>query len=192
MRSTNPHQVVGLKTGHALSVGLKVIACVGEKLEEREAGNTTAVVFSQLKALADNIKDWTHVVIGTDCLSSTSFSNYCPSAYEPVWAIGTGKTASPEQAQEVHAEIRKWLSENVSASVASTTRVIYGGTSGYQLAFTHTNICFFPPTLAGSVKPENSHDLAKKPDIDGFLVGGCSLKAIEFVPIINAVSEKHK
>ncbi len=127
--------------------GLKVIACVGEKLEEREAGNTTNVVFSQLKSIADSIQDWQNVVI----------------AYEPVWAIGTGKTATPQQAQEVHIEIRNWLSKNVSKSVADTTRIIYGG----------------------SVTAKNCKELAKEVDIDGFLVGGASLKP-EFYEIINA------
>ncbi|GIY32350.1 triosephosphate isomerase [Caerostris extrusa] len=135
------------KTAHALSEGLKVIACVGELLEEREAGKTQEVVFRQTKAIADKVTDWKKVVI----------------AYEPVWAIGTGKQPSPEQAQEVHEQLRKWLAENVSADVAKTTRIIYGG----------------------SVTASNCKELAKKPDVDGFLVGGASLKP-EFVQIINA------
>lgn len=94
-------QLIGEKVGFALKQGLKVVPCIGEQLEEREAGKTTEVCFRQLKAIADNVSDWSKVVI----------------AYEPVWAIGTGKTASPEQAQEVHAAIRNWLSENVSAEV---------------------------------------------------------------------------
>lgn len=86
-------------------------------------------------------------------------------AYEPVWAIGTGKTATPAQAQEVHANLRKWLRENVSAEVAQSTRILYGG----------------------SVTAANARELASQPDIDGFLVGGASLKA-EFVDICNARS----
>ncbi|RUS80064.1 hypothetical protein EGW08_012181 [Elysia chlorotica] len=140
-------EFVAEKTKFALDNGLGVIPCVGEKLEEREADQTMAVISRQMKALADKIKDWTHVVI----------------AYEPVWAIGTGKTASPEQAQDIHEKIRDWLKKTVSADVAKKTRIIYGG----------------------SVKGSNAAELAKKPDIDGFLVGGASLKP-EFIEIINA------
>jgi len=126
-----------------------VIPCVGEKLDEREANKTMEVVSRQLQALKALIKDWTKVVI----------------AYEPVWAIGTGKVASPEQAQEIHLKIREWLSSNVSPAVAKQTRIIYGG----------------------SVKGSNAKDLATKPDIDGFLVGGASLQP-DFISIINAKS----
>ena len=94
-------QLIGEKVGFALQSGLNVIPCIGEQLEEREAGKTTEVCFRQLKSIVDNVTDWSKVVI----------------AYEPVWAIGTGKTATPEQAQEVHAAIRNWLTENVSAEV---------------------------------------------------------------------------
>ncbi|XP_042901084.1 triosephosphate isomerase [Parasteatoda tepidariorum] len=139
--------LIAEKTAHALAEGLKVIACVGELLEERESGKTQEVVFKQTKAIADKVSDWSKVVI----------------AYEPVWAIGTGKTASPEQAQEVHEQLRQWLKQNVSADVANSTRIIYGG----------------------SVTPANCKELAKKPDLDGFLVGGASLKP-DFVEIINA------
>ena len=105
--------VVGKKTAFAIKSGLSVIACIGEKLQEREANETTAVVFRQLKAIADQVTpaDWAKIVV----------------AYEPVWAIGTGKVASPQQAQEVHAAIRGWLKDNVSAEVAEATRIIYGG-----------------------------------------------------------------
>ncbi|KAK3785660.1 hypothetical protein RRG08_023914 [Elysia crispata] len=140
-------EFVAEKTRFAQDSGLGVIPCVGEKLEEREANQTMAVINRQMKALADKIKDWSSVVI----------------AYEPVWAIGTGKTASPEQAQEVHEKIREWLKNTVNADVAKKTRIIYGG----------------------SVKGSNAAELAKKPDIDGFLVGGASLKP-EFIQIINA------
>ncbi|PYZ99259.1 triose-phosphate isomerase [Gammaproteobacteria bacterium 2W06] len=142
-----PDQLISEKVGHALEAGLKVIPCIGEKLEDREGNRTQEVVFAQMKALLPNISDWSRVVL----------------AYEPVWAIGTGKTASPEQAQEVHADLRQWLRDNVNAEVAESTRIIYGG----------------------SVSAGNCQELAKKGDIDGFLVGGAALKP-DFVQIINA------
>ncbi|KAI9120806.1 hypothetical protein K1719_007839 [Acacia pycnantha] len=89
---------------------LKVITCVGETLEQREAGSTVVVVAEQTKAIAAKISNWDNIVL----------------AFEPVWAIGTGKVASPAQAQEVHAELRKWIHSNVSAEVASSVRIIYG------------------------------------------------------------------
>ncbi|KAK4173483.1 putative triosephosphate isomerase [Triangularia setosa] len=140
---------VANKTKAAIDGGLSVIWCCGESLEEREAGNTVSVVEKQLAALAAKVSgdDWKKIVI----------------AYEPIWAIGTGKVATTEQAQEVHAAIRKWLKANVSEAVADETRILYGG----------------------SVTAKNSKDLAKQADIDGFLVGGASLKP-EFVDIINS------
>lgn len=140
-------QLIGEKVKHALDAGLHVLPCIGEKLEEREAGKTEEVVFRQLKAITDNITDWDRVVI----------------AYEPVWAIGTGKTATPQQAQEVHAQLRKWLVDNVSKEVSDKVRILYGG----------------------SVTGSNARELASQPDIDGFLVGGASLKP-EFIDICNA------
>ncbi|KAK6159538.1 hypothetical protein DH2020_006852 [Rehmannia glutinosa] len=140
------------KAAYALSEGVGVIACIGELLEEREAGKTFDVCFQQMKAYADAVSSWDNIVV----------------AYEPVWAIGTGKVASPEQAQEVHIAVRDWLSKNVSAEVASKTRIIYGG----------------------SVNGGNCAELAKKEDIDGFLVGGASLKGPEFATIINSVTSK--
>jgi triosephosphate isomerase len=145
-------EFIGKKAAYALSEGLGVIACIGELLEEREAGKTFDVCFQQLKAYADAVPSWDNIVI----------------AYEPVWAIGTGKVASPEQAQEVHVALRDWLKNNVSAEVASKTRIIYGG----------------------SVNGGNSSELAKKEDIDGFLVGGASLKGPEFATIVNSVTSK--
>jgi len=139
--------LISEKVGFALKSGLKVIPCIGEKLEEREAGKTTEVVFRQLAALLPNISDWSKVVL----------------AYEPVWAIGTGKTATPEQAQEVHLAIRGWLEQNVNPEVAASTRILYGG----------------------SVSADNCKALAQCPDIDGSLVGGASLKK-DFVAIVNA------
>ncbi|KAL1409064.1 triosephosphate isomerase [Vanrija albida] len=137
---------VAEKVKLALETGLKVIACIGETLEEREKGITSQVNQRQLEAIAAAIPEasWKDVVV----------------AYEPVWAIGTGKVATVEQAQEVHADLRKWLAGRVSPAVAEATRIIYGG----------------------SVTAKNSPELAKAEDIDGFLVGGASLKP-EFVEI---------
>ncbi|KAI8977215.1 triosephosphate isomerase [Mycotypha africana] len=140
-------ELVGEKTQFAIEAGVSVIACIGEKLEEREANITNDVVARQMKAIAKYVKDWSKVVV----------------AYEPVWAIGTGKVATPEQAQDVHAYLRKWLAENVSQKAADETRILYGG----------------------SVNGANCKTLAAKPDIDGFLVGGASLKP-EFGDIINS------
>ncbi|EXC10658.1 Triosephosphate isomerase [Morus notabilis] len=132
------NEFVGDKVAYALSRGLKVIACVGETLEQRESGSTMAVVAAQTQSIADKVLNWDNIVL----------------AYEPVWAIGTGKVATPAQAQEVHSELRKWLHDNAGVEVASSTRIIYGG----------------------SVNGTNCRELAKQLDIDGFLVGGASLK----------------
>ncbi|KEY65832.1 hypothetical protein S7711_07213 [Stachybotrys chartarum IBT 7711] len=140
-------EVVSTKTKYATENGLGVIWCCGESLEEREAGKTIEVVSRQLKALSSQLSDWSKVVI----------------AYEPIWAIGTGKVATTEQAQEVHKAIREWLKTNVSDKVADETRILYGG----------------------SVNEKNCGELSKQPDIDGFLVGGASLKPA-FVDIINS------
>jgi triosephosphate isomerase len=114
-------------------------------LEQRESDKTIDVVTSQLRAVKEKIQDWTKIVI----------------AYEPIWAIGTGKVASTAQAQEVHAAIRAWLKKEVSGKAAAETRIIYGG----------------------SVSEKNCKDLSKQVDIDGFLVGGASLKpACEYLP----------
>ncbi|XP_042475204.1 triosephosphate isomerase, cytosolic [Macadamia integrifolia] len=145
------NEFVGDKVAYALSQGLKVIACVGETLEHRESGSTMAIVSEQTKAIADQVSNWDNVVL----------------AYEPVWAIGTGKVATPAQAQEVHFELRKWLQQNVGAEVAASTRIIYGG----------------------SVNGANCEELAAQPDVDGFLVGGASLKP-EFIDIIKSATLK--
>jgi len=145
--------VVGDKVKIALENNLKVMACIGEKLDERESGKTQAVNERQLAAIRERVSDWSNVVI----------------AYEPVWAIGTGKTASPEQAQEVHDQLRGWLKKNVSAEAAQKTRILYGG----------------------SVTEKNAGDLILKPDIDGFLVGGASLKE-GFADIIKACNQAAK
>ncbi|KAL2048146.1 hypothetical protein N7G274_000057 [Stereocaulon virgatum] len=140
-------QFIASKTKAALDGGLGVILCCGETLEQREANQTIDVVTRQLSAIASKTKDWSKIVI----------------AYEPVWAIGTGKVATTDQAQEVHAAIRKWLGDTISKEAADKTRIIYGG----------------------SVSDKNCKELAKQSDIDGFLVGGASLKPA-FVDIINA------
>jgi triosephosphate isomerase len=145
------NEIVGRKTAVALAGGLSVIACVGELLEERESGRTMAVVAAQLAAIAAALPrdrdSWKRVVV----------------AYEPVWAIGTGKVATPAQAEETHREIRQWVRENVSGEVAADLRIIYGG----------------------SVKGSNAKQLIAGPNIDGFLVGGASLLP-EFVDIIKS------
>ncbi|KAF9269803.1 Triosephosphate isomerase [Marasmius fiardii PR-910] len=142
-------EFVAEKTRAALDSGLSVILCIGETLKERESGETAKVCEAQLKPVVDALKqsDWSKIVI----------------AYEPVWAIGTGKVATPQQAQDTHADIRTFLSKAVSSEVASSTRIIYGG----------------------SVSAANCKELSKLPDVDGFLVGGASLKP-EFVDIINS------
>jgi glyceraldehyde 3-phosphate dehydrogenase len=139
---------VAQKAKYALDKGLSVIACCGEPLASREAGTTNDFVFPQIKAYADAFtkEDWKKVVI----------------AYEPIWAIGTGLTATPEQAQETHAAIRQYLGQIAGAEVAENTRILYGG----------------------SANAKNAPDLSSKADIDGFLVGGASLKP-EFADIIN-------
>ena len=124
-----------------------MILCVGESLEQREKNESINVVLGQLETATKDVKDWSKIVI----------------AYEPVWAIGTGKVATAEQAQEVHAAIRQWLVKKADQQVSDTLRIIYGG----------------------SVAAKNCKELASQPDIDGFLVGGASLKP-EFVDIVNA------
>lgn len=143
-------EIVGEKVSIAIKEGLSVIACVGETLEDRKANKTMDVVIRQMKPIVAAVKgNWSQVVI----------------AYEPVWAIGTGVVATPEQAQEVHASLRQWISKNVNDGVANAVRIIYGG----------------------SVKPHNSADLIGRKDIDGFLVGGASLKAADFSAIFNSI-----
>jgi len=140
-------ELVAEKTKAALAAGLSVILCVGETLQEREAGTTLAVVERQLAAVAQKVADWSKIVI----------------AYEPVWAIGTGKVATCQQAQDVHKDTRAWVAKNISQETAKTIRIIYGG----------------------SVNAGNCKESAAQADVDGFLVGGASLKP-EFVDIVNA------
>ncbi len=140
---------VNQKTKAALSAGLKPIVCVGESLAERESGNAETVVKSQLVAGLDGltVADMERIII----------------AYEPVWAIGTGKTATPEQAQEMHAHIRRTVAETHGSETADKTRILYGG----------------------SVKPDNIATLMSQTDVDGALVGGASLEAESFAQIVN-------
>ena len=138
------------KVAALLSHGLTPIVCVGEMLEQREAGETEAVVLGQVDAALEGL--------------TASSVRRLVIAYEPVWAIGTGKTAQPEDAQAVHAAIRGRLRQSFDAETADGMRILYGG----------------------SVKPKNAADLLAQPDIDGALVGGASLKADDFVAIIEA------
>jgi len=144
-------EAISNKVRQCLDNGVNVIFCIGEKLNEREADQTFEIINSQLKTLVNSVNDWNRVVI----------------AYEPVWAIGTGKTASPKQAQEVHAEIRRYLSVALNENVADSTRIIYGG----------------------SVTDQNANILISEKDIDGFLVGGASLKSA-FKTIIESYKKK--
>ncbi len=138
------------KVKAVLENGMKPILCVGEKLEEREAGKTIDIVSTQTaEGLAGISKEAAENVV---------------IAYEPVWAIGTGKTATPEMAQEVHAEIRKVLTNLFGAEIAEKMQILYGG----------------------SMKPENADDLLKEKDIDGGLIGGAALKADSFVALVKS------
>jgi triosephosphate isomerase len=143
-------EVIDLKVKTALLLGLIPIICIGETLDEREAGRTFDVIKEQLDLSLHNFKA-DELMLPSNIL-----------AYEPVWAIGTGKTATPEQAQEVHLFIRKWIEETFDTKTANQVRILYGG----------------------SVKPENIADLMSQADIDGALVGGASLKADSFVKLI--------
>lgn len=140
---------VNAKTKACLSFSLTAIVCVGEMLAEREAGNAEKVVEQQ-------------IIEGLAGLTTSDMKSIII-AYEPVWAIGTGKTATPEQAQEMHAFIRQTLSNIQGKDVAEETRILYGG----------------------SVKPDNIKELMKQTDVDGALVGGASLEANSFAQIVN-------
>ncbi|EAQ37825.1 triosephosphate isomerase [Dokdonia sp. MED134] len=138
------------KVNAALENEMRVIFCFGEELEDRKAGNQEKVVESQLKNALFHLdaSAWSSIVL----------------AYEPVWAIGTGETASPEQAQDMHAFIRKTVAETYNEEVAENVTILYGG----------------------SVKPGNAKEIFGKPDVDGGLIGGASLKADDFFEIVNA------
>ena len=141
-------EIVNLKVLAALKAGLVPIVCVGELLAEREAGTTDLVVRRQFEGSLSGVSDvdMKKVVI----------------AYEPVWAIGTGKVASPEQAEEVHAALRKVIEQRYNKDVAETVRIQYGG----------------------SVKADNAKEILSKPNVDGALVGGASLKVDSFMGIV--------
>ena len=137
------------KFANALEAGLTPVLCIGETLEERQAGETLNRVLGQIDAVSEKV--------GADGLRKGII------AYEPVWAIGTGETATPEQAQEVHAAIRSHLSK-LDTELAEGMRILYGG----------------------SVKASNAAELFSMTDIDGGLIGGASLKADEFIAICEA------
>jgi triosephosphate isomerase len=145
-------ELINKKVSACINGGLLPVLCVGELLEERQAGKTAAVVERQLRnGLAG---------LGAEKLSGVTL------AYEPVWAIGTGLTATPGQAQEVHAVIRRLLDEICDEQLGGEIRILYGG----------------------SVKPDNAAVLMREADVDGLLVGGASLKAADFVAIIEAAA----
>jgi len=129
-----------------------VIACIGERLEDRDQGKAFEVVSRQLSSILSATREWSRLII----------------AYEPVWAIGTGRNATPEQAQEMHRGIREFIAQHVSTEVSEAVLIVYGG----------------------SVNEKNRESLAKMSDIDGFLVGGASLKP-EFRTIVQASQMKY-
>lgn len=143
-------EALAKKVDAALAHDMRVIFCFGEELSDRKAGNEQAVVESQIKNALFHLND----VAYKDIIL----------AYEPVWAIGTGETASPEQAQEMHAFIRKTLAQNYGNETAESVSILYGG----------------------SVKPNNAREIFSKPDVDGGLIGGASLKAEDFFAIVNS------
>lgn len=142
--------LISRKVAAALAQGLDVILCVGELLDQRQAGQTEQVLDTQMAGSLAGIDAaaMSRVVI----------------AYEPVWAIGTGVTATTEQAQSAHNHLRNWLQTHYNSDVAANTRILYGG----------------------SVKSQNAQSLLEQPDVDGALVGGASLKVDDFVPIVLA------
>lgn len=143
--------ILAKKVNAALENGLRVIFCFGEELADRKEGNHFSVVETQLKngLFSLGAEEWKNIVL----------------AYEPVWAIGTGETASPEQAQEMHAFIRKTITEAYNEQIADAVTILYGG----------------------SVKPGNAEEIFSKPDVDGGLIGGAALKADDFLAIVSAI-----
>lgn len=144
------NELVAAKVKRAQELGLTACVCLGESLEQREGGTTNDHLAAQLASVKDSITDWSRVVL----------------AYEPIWAIGTGKTATPEIAEETHLFIRGWLTSNVGEEVSNNTRIQYGG----------------------SVNAKNAASLISQPNIDGFLVGGASLKP-DFTAIVAACNQ---
>ncbi len=143
-------EILAKKVDAALANDLRIIFCFGEVLADRKSGNHENVVGTQIKNALFHLED-------------AAFKNIVL-AYEPVWAIGTGETASPEQAQDMHAFIRKTLSNKYGADVANSVSILYGG----------------------SVKPNNAQEIFGKPDVDGGLIGGAALNADDFFAIVNA------
>ena len=142
-------QLISQKAQAGLAAGLSVIVCVGETLDDRDGGKARDVVSTQIAG-------------GLSGLTASDLARIIV-AYEPVWAIGTGRTATPEQAQEMHAFIRRVFAQRHSQALADALRILYGG----------------------SVKPDNIAGLMRQPDIDGALVGGASLDADSFAKIVN-------
>lgn len=143
--------ILAEKVNTALKHGLQVIFCFGEELKDRQSGNHFNIVENQLKDGLFHLeaKDWENIVL----------------AYEPVWAIGTGETATPEQAQEMHKFIRETITSKYNATLAEDVSILYGG----------------------SVKPDNAKEIFSKPDVDGGLIGGAALKAADFAAIVAAI-----
>ncbi len=144
-------EILAKKVKAALSRKMRVVFCFGEELQDRKSNNHFSVVESQLKnGLFDlDSSAWQRIIL----------------AYEPVWAIGTGETASPEQAQEMHAFIRNTITEAFNSTIANNVSILYGG----------------------SVKPNNAVEIFSKPDVDGGLIGGASLVADDFIAIVKAI-----
>jgi len=144
-------EILVKKVVAALAKNMRVMFCFGEELEDRKSGNHFNIVESQLKNALFSLEAnaWRKIIL----------------AYEPVWAIGTGETASANQAQEMHAFIRKTITEAYNTNIANNVSILYGG----------------------SVKPANAEEIFSKPDVDGGLIGGASLKADDFVAIIKAI-----
>lgn len=144
-------EIIAEKVNKAIEKGLEVIFCFGEQLEDRKSNNHFTVVQNQLEKGLFQVEviAWSQIVL----------------AYEPVWAIGTGETASPEQAQEMHAFIRKLVQEKYSTSIADNASILYGG----------------------SVKPSNAQEIFSKQDVDGGLIGGASLNVEDFTEIIKSI-----
>ena len=146
-------ELINAKVRAALAAGLNAVVCVGETQEQRQAGQTNQVNVAQIMAALRGI--------GGELVRRVTI------AYEPVWAIGTGKTATTDQADSAHAHLRNWLASRYNSDVGDRTRILYGG----------------------SVKPDNALSLLGQPNVDGALVGGASLKAELFLPIVQAAVE---
>jgi triosephosphate isomerase len=145
--------IINKKVAAAIQQKLGIMFCVGEVLEDRQANRTEAILTAQLEG---GLAGFTSAQLSTLVI-----------AYEPVWAIGTGVTASPDQAESAHAFIRNWMASRFDAKLAEELRIQYGG----------------------SVKPENAKEILSKPNVDGALVGGASLKSDQFMGIVNAAAE---